>query len=104
MQFEALPTFLKKVSKQGLVGNLELLKAELIAQPDKGDVISGRAGARKVRMTAPGRGKSGGYRVIYYLRVNQDTILFIDLYPKNEKENLTDGEKNELAKFIRGIK
>jgi len=42
--------------------------------------------------------------VLYYLRLGLDTILFIDLFPKNEKANLTDREKNELARFIRSMK
>jgi hypothetical protein len=49
-------------------------------------------------------GEEWGYRVLYYLRLSLDTILFIDLFPKNEKENLTDREKNELARFIRSMK
>jgi mRNA-degrading endonuclease RelE of RelBE toxin-antitoxin system len=104
MQFEALPSFLKKVSKLSLGGRLEELKRELTTQPDKGDVITGTAGARKVRMGAEGRGKSGGFRVIYYLRVNHDTILFLDIYAKNEKDNLSQSEKKTLANLIRGIK
>lgn len=49
-------------------------------------------------------GRVGAYRVLYYLRLSLDTILFIDLFPKNEKENLADHEKNELVRFIRSMK
>lgn len=104
MDFEELPYFTKKIAKLGLASKLEHLKTELVSNPQKGDIIQGAAGARKIRMAAEGRGKSGGYRVLYYLRLSLDTILFIDLFPKNEKENLTDREKNDLARFIRSMK
>jgi len=104
MDFEELPYFTKKISKLGLASKLAELKAELVANPQKGDIIKGAAGARKIRMAAEGRGKSGGYRILYYLRLNLDTILFIDLFSKNEKENLTEREKKDLANFIRSMK
>jgi hypothetical protein len=37
----------------------------LLRQPDKRDLIPQSGGLRKVRMRLPGRGKSGGARVIY---------------------------------------
>ncbi len=104
MQFEEIPTFTKRIKRAGLVEKLEALKLELTVQPDKGAVIPGTAGARKIRMAVDGRGKSGGYRVLYYLRLSHDTILFLDLFAKNEKENLSEREKNDLAKFIRRMK
>ncbi|MDQ3000979.1 MAG: type II toxin-antitoxin system RelE/ParE family toxin [Fibrobacterota bacterium] len=104
MDFEELPYFTKKISKLGLALKLDGLKDELVANPQKGGIIQGAAGARKVRMAAEGRGKSGGYRVLYYLRINHNAILFIDLFSKNEKENLTDREKKDLANFIRSMK
>ena len=42
------------------------LQVVLIERPDAGDVIPGTGGVRKLRWKAPGRGKRGGYRVIYY--------------------------------------
>ena len=35
---------------------------ELAANPEKGPVVKGSGGLRKVRMALPGRGKSGGAR------------------------------------------
>jgi hypothetical protein len=32
---------------------------------------------------APGRGKRGGYRIIYYLRRTQGIIWMLTMYPKN---------------------
>jgi mRNA-degrading endonuclease RelE of RelBE toxin-antitoxin system len=43
------------------------LQSALIADPEAGPVIPGSGGVRKLRWAAPGRGKRGGYRVIYYV-------------------------------------
>jgi mRNA-degrading endonuclease RelE of RelBE toxin-antitoxin system len=43
------------------------LQAELISNPSIGAVIRGSGGVRKVRWAAAGRGKSGGYRIVYYV-------------------------------------
>jgi hypothetical protein len=43
--------------------------ASFIAEhPTAGDVIPGSGGIRKVRWSRPGSGKSGGVRVIYFVR------------------------------------
>ena len=42
-------------------------------------------------------------RVIYYFAA-PDAIYFICIYAKNEKENLSDAEKQALAKILRPIK
>ena len=43
------------------------LQAALIGDPEAGPVIPGSGGVGKLRWAAPGRGKRGGYRIIYYL-------------------------------------
>lgn len=61
-------------------------------------VIPRTGGARKARMPAKGRGKSGGYRVVYYF-VLENTVWFITIYDKVQKENLSPDEE----KIIRGL-
>jgi len=42
------------------------LQQHLTRSPESGPVIPGSGGVRKLRWAAPGRGKRGGYRIIYY--------------------------------------
>jgi mRNA-degrading endonuclease RelE of RelBE toxin-antitoxin system len=43
----------------------------LVDNPEAGDLIRGSGGVRKLRWGLVGRGKRGGIRVIYYLRLQQ---------------------------------
>jgi mRNA-degrading endonuclease RelE of RelBE toxin-antitoxin system len=42
------------------------LQAALAEAPQRGAIIPGTGGVRKLRWAQPGRGKRGGIRVIYY--------------------------------------
>lgn len=64
------------------------LQAVLIDKPEIGNIIPGSGGVRKVRWRAPGRGKRGGYRVIYYAKIAQGVIWMLTIYPKNVAENI----------------
>ncbi len=64
------------------------LQKLLIEQPDAGQVIPGTGGVRKLRWRAPGRGKRGGYRVIYFARIERGVIWMLTMYPKNVKDNI----------------
>lgn len=64
------------------------LQESLAADPDIGTVIPGSGGIRKLRWPAPGRGKRGGYRVIYYVKRADSLIWMITIYPKNVAEDV----------------
>jgi hypothetical protein len=72
--------------------------AMVAADPNCGEVMPGTGGFRKVRVGRDGIGKRGGARVIYILRSTEFPIFLITAYPKNAKANLTQSERNILAK------
>jgi hypothetical protein len=52
----------------------------------------------KVRLkNSDNKGKSSGYRVITYL-ITKDEILLVDIYTKNDTDNITDKEINIMIK------
>jgi mRNA-degrading endonuclease RelE of RelBE toxin-antitoxin system len=66
-------------------------------------IIPGTSGARKARVPAKGRGKRGGYRMIYYL-VKGNTVWLLSMYDKVEKENLSPSEARAIAQVVEKIK
>ena len=68
--------------------------------PKIGAVIPGTGKLRKMRFAYENRGKSGSTRVCYVDFLMYDTVYLITAYAKNEKENLTRAECNEIKKLI----
>ena len=69
----------------------------LAADPEVVPLIPGTGGVRKLRWQAPGRGKRGGYRVIYYVKRADSVIWMLTMYPKNVMESIP-------AKILRQIR
>ena len=76
----------------------------LAADPMAGDIMPGCGGARKLRVAKPGRGKSGGYRVVTYFAGEDAPLFLITVFGKNEKANLTKAERNALAALTKILK
>jgi len=72
----------------------------IAANPMCGDLIRGTGGIRKVRVALSGRGKSGGARVVYYFRNADMPIYMLAVFAKNEKDNLSNSDRNHLKKFV----
>jgi hypothetical protein len=82
---------------------IEALILYLSATPTAGVVIKGTGGCRKVRMRGRGRGKSGGYRTITFYSGPDVPVYLIAVFSKGERDNLTQGERNILAKVAKAI-
>ena len=75
------------------------LQNDLMENPDKGDVIKGCGGLRKIRASDPKRqkGKRGGVRIIYLYVPEAKWFFMLDIYDKDEKEDLSADEKKLLS-------
>ena len=99
--FIELPIFKSRWEALGLnEKDLLRLQVELLADPKVGDVMQGTGGVRKMRFAFEHRGKSGGVRVIYVDFEVYEKIYLLTAYTKNEKENLTKKERNEIKQLI----
>jgi hypothetical protein len=72
----------------------------LSENPDAGDLIKGKGGARKLRFAPMGRGKRGGYRVVTYYCADDIPVFLMDVYAKGDKVNLSARERVELKKEL----
>ena len=99
--FIELPLFRSKWEDLGLNdSDLRRLQRELLSDPKVGDVMQGTGGVRKMRFAFEHRGKSGGIRVIYVDFEVYEKIYLLTAYTKNEKENLTKEERNDIRRLI----
>jgi hypothetical protein len=83
---------LSESEKKGIINYLAL-------HPLSGAVMQGTGGIRKFRWATGNKGKSGGVRVIYYFHNKSIPLFLLTVFGKNEKDNLSKSERNELAKF-----
>lgn len=77
------------------------LQAALVGNPELGQLIRGSGGLRKVRWGLPGRGKSGGARVIYYWAVKDDQLYMLLMYSKSEQDDLTPDQLKTLRRLVK---
>jgi mRNA-degrading endonuclease RelE of RelBE toxin-antitoxin system len=79
------------------------LQAYLLQYPESGNVIPGSGGVRKLRWAIPGKGKSGGIRIIYYYKRHEDEIWLLTIYSKSQVENIPAHVLRQIAKEIRDV-
>jgi len=80
------------------------LQSFLLQYPESGKVVPGSGGVRKIRWAIAGRGKSGGVRVIYYFKRQDDEIWLLTIYSKNEVANIPAHLLRQIAKEIENVK
>lgn len=103
--FIELPIFQTRWKELGLTDkDLLRLQNELLEDPKVGAVMKGTGGLRKMRFAFENRGKSGSARIIYIDFEIHEKIFLITAYTKNEKDNLTNEERNELRQLVNILK
>lgn len=65
--------------------------------------MQGTGGLRKMRYAFEGRGKSGSVRVLYVDFEIHERILFLNVFAKDEKENLTKEERNQIKNVMKAL-
>ena len=104
-EFVMLPEFDRKWKEIGFTDiELKTLQEELTINPNKGDLMQGTGGLRKIRVAFEGRGKSGSARVCYVDFAVYERIYLITAYTKNEKDNLSKEERNNVKKLVEFLK
>ena len=79
------------------------LQSFLLQYPEAGKVVRGSGGVRKVRWAVSGRGKSGGVRVIYYFKRQDDEIWLLTIYSKSEMDTIPAHILRQIAKEIKNV-
>ncbi len=103
MEFIETPTFTRLLLDLLTDDEYSGLQSVLVDNPERGDLIRGGGGIRKLRYALSGRGKSGGVRVIYYWMRDDGQIYMLLIYPKSKKDTLTDRETALLREFVKEL-
>jgi len=74
--------------------------AFLAGNPEAGAVVPESGGIRKVRWKRQGTGKSGGVRVIYFIRNESEDLVLLTLYAKSKTDNLIGAVLKEIRRAL----
>jgi mRNA-degrading endonuclease RelE of RelBE toxin-antitoxin system len=96
------PTFKREAKRlvkkyNSLKGELETLCAKLAEKPDIGVPLGNGVFKIRLAVAAKGKGKSGGARVITYVKLDNNAILLISIYDKGEKTTISDKKIQALV-------
>ena len=100
-----LPFFEKQLKR--LIKKYPSLKKEyadlidqLVEAPDLGTPIGNNCYKIRVAIASKGRGKSGGARVITFLKVVESVVYLLSIYDKSEQSDISDKELEELTNEV----
>ena len=99
-----MPEYVRRATKLLSESERSELIDHVAANPRAGDLVHGTGGVRKLRWARGGRGKSGGLRVIYYFHSEALPLYLLTMFGKGEKADLSQVERNELAKLVQVLK
>ncbi len=86
--FVESPLFTKQVHDYLTDDDYRIFQTFLAVSPDAGDVVRGSGGVRKVRWNRRGTGKSGGVRVMYFVRSEAGEIWLLLIYAKSAIDSI----------------
>lgn len=102
-EFIETPTFTRLVTQLLTDDEYRGMQNVLVEDPERGDLIKGGGGIRKLRHAVQGRGQSGGFRAIYYWVKDDHQIYMLVVYPKSRKDDLTDKEVAILREMVKEL-
>lgn len=93
---------LKRLAKKYKSLKADLLEVieQLAENPTLGTPIGKECYKIRVAITSKGKGKSGGARMITYVRIVSQNVFLMDIYDKSEQANISDKELQLLIDIL----
>ncbi len=85
---------------KSLKSEISELITELETDPTKGISLGNDIYKIRLAIKSKGKGKSGGARIISYVKVVENEVLLFSIYNKSEKDTISDKEIKELIKHL----
>jgi len=90
----------KKLIKKyaSLKTELTHLFIELEGNPTLGTPLGNNIYKIRLAIASKGKGKSGGARILTFVKVTDTTVLLFSIYNKGDQDNISDNEIDNLLK------
>lgn len=72
----------------------------LIDKPDQGKALGNNFFKVRLAIASKGKGKSGGARIITYLKITASTVYLTTIYDKSEKDSISDKELEQIFRLV----
>jgi hypothetical protein len=92
----------KRLAKKypSLKRDLAVLIEKLTDEPEQGTALGNSFYKIRLAIASKGKGKSGGARVVTYVKVAHETVYLTSIFDKSEKSTITDEELEQIFKRI----
>ncbi len=93
---------LKKLSKKhkSLKTDLSIVFKKLAENPKQGTSLGNNCYKIRIAISSKGKGKSGGARLITYVRVLKETVYLLDIYDKSSQGTISEKELIFLIELL----
>ena len=81
-----------------LKGELAILFQQLEENPTMGTPLGDNIYKIRLSIASKGKGKSGGARVMSFVKITDDTVLLFSIYNKGDRNSISSAEINLLLK------
>jgi len=92
----------KKLHKKykSLKTDIQELANELIENPKLGTSLGKDCYKVRLAIKSKGKGKSGGARIITFVKIVDNKIYLLSIYDKSEKDSISDKELKDILKSL----
>jgi hypothetical protein len=92
----------KRLSKKypSLKNDLAALFESLSKEPEMGSPLGNNFYKIRLAIASKNKGKSGGARIITYVKITATTIYLTSIYDNSEKSNISDKELEMIFKLL----
>ncbi len=102
---DSIPLFdtqAKRLAKKypSLKNDLAILIKKLAVDPEQGTSLGNGFFKIRIAIASKGKGKSGGARIITYVKIIATTVFLSSIYDKSEKASISDKELKQIFKAL----
>jgi len=94
---------IKKLAKKyaSIQSDVSDLAQSLRANPKQGVALGNDCFKIRLAIKSKGKGKSGGARVVTYVKVIEETIFLLTVFDKSDRATISENDLNKLLKELK---